>query len=238
MAFPLALVVALLAQTNSTPVAPPPDAPPALKEIAPGVFDYHGLRLDKKNRSVTFDAQVNQRQGYIEYLLVAEKGKLHESLFSTKITPHTLHLAMLLVGLKEDEAVNHHEPLPPSAIDSAYLHAAPKLKGAPVQITVTWTQDGKPRTARAESWVFNLHTQQPMTPGAWTYNGSLVEDGAFLADQELSIIAVVTDPTALVNNPREGYDDDEIWQVLDKAVPPLNTPVQITLRLADAPAAP
>ena len=72
-----------------------------------------------------------------------------------------------------------------------------------------------------------------MTPGPWTYNGSRVEDGAFVADQELSIVAVITDPTALVNNPREGYDNDQIWQIQEKAVPPIDTPVEISITLAD-----
>jgi hypothetical protein len=72
-----------------------------------------------------------------------------------------------------------------------------------------------------------------MTSSPWTYNGSMVQDGVFLADQELSIVAVITDPTALVNNPRDGYDNDEIWQVQDKVVPPLDTPVEISIALAN-----
>jgi hypothetical protein len=243
MPFPSWLAVCLLAQAipaARSPVSAPATnaAPvPALREVAPGVLEYHGVRLDKKNHRVSFDATVNQRTGLIEYLLVNEKGKVHESLFATKVMPHDLHLGLLLIGLPEPKRPNVVEPLPPSAIDSAYLHAAPKIKGTPVQLSVSWTQDGKQQQAPAESWILNLHTNQPMSAGPWTYNGSLVEDGAFVADQELSMIAVITDPTALVNNPREGYDDDEIWQVQDKLVPPINTPVEITITLAD-PAAP
>jgi hypothetical protein len=70
-----------------------------------------------------------------------------------------------------------------------------------------------------------------MSAGEWTYNGSMIEDGTFLADQDLSLIAVITDPTALVNNPREGYDNDENWQVRDDKTPPLNTAVQVTITL-------
>jgi hypothetical protein len=236
----LFLALGLLAQVTPAAVPSPPattsesaPAAPVLREVAPGVVDYHGVRLDKKNGRVSFDATVNQVTGLVEYLLVNEKGKVHESLFATKVMPHDIHLGLLLIGLKEDPKPNVSEPLPPSAIDSAYLHAAPKIKGAPVRIMVTWTQDGKKQRVPAENWIFNLHTRQLMAPGPWTYNGSLVEDGAFVADQELSIVSVITDPTALVNNPREGYDDDEIWQIQDKAVPPMDTPVEITIALAD-----
>jgi len=212
------------------------DNPADLKEVAPGILDYHGVRLDKKHQRISFAGVVNQHAGLIEYLLVNDKGKVHESLLATKVKPHDIHLAMLLIGLAEDSKPNLNEPLPPSAIDSAYLHQAPKIRGTPVRITLAWTQDGKRREAPADNWIFNLHTNQLMSPGSWTYNGSLVEDGQFLADQELSIIAVITDPTALANNPREGYDDDQIWQIQEKAVPPINTPVEISISLPGAAA--
>jgi len=232
MTLALFLAASLLAQsTNAAPLTPPDTK--ELREVSPGVFDYHGVRLDKKNHRVSFDATVNQREGLVEYLLVNDKGKVHESLLATKAAPHDIHLALLLIGLKEDKKSNISEPLPPSAIDSAYLHAAPKLKGAPVRISLAWKQDGKPQQAAAEDWIFNLHTNKPMSPGPWTYNGSLVEDGQFLADAELSIVAVITDPTALANNPREGYDDDQIWQIQTKAVPAIDSPVEITITLAD-----
>lgn len=240
----IATIAALGLGQLTNPAPTPPSAPPPasaidtphatnLREIAPGIFDYHGIRLDKKHRCITFDGTVNQRNGLIEYLLVNDKGKLHESLLATKLAPHDIHLAMLLIGLTENTKSNLDEPLPPSAIDTAYLHDTPKLKGVPVRISVAWTQAGQRQQAAAESWIFNLHTNLLMSPGPWTYNGSLIMDGTFLADQDLSIVSVITDPTALANNPREGYDDDLIWQVQASAVPPLNTPVEITLTLAD-----
>jgi hypothetical protein len=243
MITPLTLFLAatLLAQsTNAGPPAAPPTTPESatnaapLREIAPGILDYHGVRLDKKNHRISFDATINQREGLIEYLLVNDKGKVHESLLATKIAPHDIHLALLLIGLQENKKSNINEPLPPSAIDSAYLHEAPKIKGTPVRISVAWQQDGKQQQAAAENWIFNLHTNKLMNPGPWTYNGSLVEDGQFLADQELSIVAVITDPTALANNPREGYDDDQIWQIQDKVVPAMDTPVEVTITLDNA----
>ena len=221
----------------SQPVPPPPPSafpPPQLKEISPGIFGYNGVRLDKKNRRITFPATVNQREGLIEYLLVNEKGKVHESLFSTKLLPRDIHVALLLIGLQDDPKPNAMDRLPPSAIDMAYLQNAPKLQGPPVLLSVAWTQDGVRKEVPVENWVFNLQTKRPMTQGPWTYNGSMVENGVFVADQELSIVAVITDPTALVNNPREGYDNDEIWQLQESAIPPLATPVELTITLAES----
>jgi len=215
--------------------APPSLTPtsPALKEISPGVFELNGVRLDKNNHRISFPGTVNQREGLIEYLLVNVNGKVHESLLATKVQPRDIHVALLLIGLKENPKANSGDAVPPDAIDSAYLQSAPKLKGPPVRIFVAWTQDGKRKEIPAEEWIFNLQTKHPMTTGPWTYNGSLIQDGVFLADQELSIVAVITDPTALVNNPRDGYNNDEIWQVQDKLVPPIDTPVEITIAITE-----
>jgi hypothetical protein len=233
---PAWLLLALVAGAASPPPGPTAPAPSALHEVAPGVFEYHGVRLDKANRRVTFAGTVNQREGLIEYLLVNDKGKVHESLFATTLAPHDIHVALLLIGLKENSGANAQAKVPPDAIDSNYLQSAPKIEGAPVRIFAAWTLQGKRTELPAEDLILNLQTGAPMTSGAWTYNGSLVQDGVFLADSELSIAAVITDPTALVNNPRPGYDNDEIWQVRTDQVPPIDTPVEITIALA--PAAP
>lgn len=231
---PLFLTAAILPLPAADP-APP--TPPVLREVAPGILEYHGVRLDKAHHRITFPGTVNQREGLVEYLLVNEKGKVHESLLATLVAPHDIHLALLLIGLRENAGLNPKESVPPDAIDSNYLRSAPKLQGAPVRLSVAWTRDGKHTEVPAENLIFNLQTQHPMTPGSWTYNGSLVQDGVFLADEESSIVAVITDPTALVNNPRPGYDNDEIWQVRDDKVPPLDTPVDITITLAETAAA-
>jgi hypothetical protein len=232
--FILTLLVTDLTRAAAQQPPPAQDTPPALREISPGVFDYNGVQLDKKNHLISFPAAVNQNGGLVEYLLVNDLGKVHESLFSTKIQPRDIHLALLLIGLKEADKTNPKETVPPQAIDTAYLQSAPKLKGSPVKISVAWTQDGKQKSGPAEDWILNLKTNKPMSAGPWTYNGSMIENGVFLATQELSIIAVITDPTALVNNPRLGYDDDQIWQIQDKMVPPVDTPVVITITLAES----
>ena len=127
---------------------------------------------------------------------------------------------------------NANAVAPPPTLNPTYLQSAPKPGGPSVRISVAWTQDGKHKEVPAEDWVQNLDANQPMTEGPWTYNGSMIQDGVFLADQELSIVAVVTDPTALVNNPRKGYDNNQIWQLRDDVIPPLDTPVEISITLA------
>jgi hypothetical protein len=66
----------------------------------------------------------------------------------------------------------------------------------------------------------------------WIYNGSRFADaGVFLAQKEGSIVSLIADPAALVNNPRPDRENDELWTLHTPKIPPVGTPVQVTVRL-------
>ena len=196
------------------------DASSPLKQIGPGRFEIGSVKLDKNTKTVSFPAVVNQNQGLIEYFLVTTEGKTHESLLRTDVRPHQIHLAMLLLGAQ-------------GTTNSFPVDAVVPLPGDAVSIEVTWARRGKRITRRAEELISNLKTRSAMSAGNWVYNGSQVIDGTFVAEEQGSIIAVIEDPFALVNNPRPGRENDEIWEVLTRQVPAPETPVEVTLRLED-----
>ena len=70
-----------------------------------------------------------------------------------------------------------------------------------------------------------------MERGPWTYNGSLFSNGHFMAQVEGAFAALVTYPSALINNPRKGSDNDQIWAVNEKVIPPVKTPLEIAIQL-------
>ena len=47
----------------------------------------------------------------------------------------------------------------------------------------------------------------------WIYNGSQMNAEGFAAQQTGSIISLIDDPDALINNPLPRRDDDDNWQV-------------------------
>jgi hypothetical protein len=211
------------------------DAPPVapeMREVSPGVFEIGKIHLDQKTRTVRFPGMLNLTDGIIEYLLVTEQGSTHESLLVGQIQPNDLHFAMLLLGAKGSGA-NHPSlgEAPPGPIDARYLKTAPKLKGDTVGISVQWKVDGAEKSAPVEDWIFNTEKKKPMERGPWIYNGSMFNDGIFLAQIEGAFAALVTYPSALINNPRQGSDNDAIWTVNGKAVPAVKTPVEITIQL-------
>jgi hypothetical protein len=100
-------------------------------------------------------------------------------------------------------------------------------------------------------------TKQPLSPGAiphWIYNGSRfsetpdLEPAAagspprsgstkkeltkiFMAQREGSIVSLIADPSALINNPRKDRENDELWILNADVIPPVGTPVEVTFKL-------
>lgn len=193
----------------------------AVREVAPGVLEVGAVRIEKASRRLSFDAEVNMAAGEIEYVLVTKSGKTHESAFATDAKPTDIHLAALLLGIRDA-----------GKFPGAPTNPPPTLRGEPVRIDVSWTANGKVRTVRLEDFVQHVETGRSLSRGPWIYNGSTVWEGRFIADTEGSIISIIDDRDALVNNPRPGREDDKIWRVNEKLSPPKGTRVRITFSAA------
>jgi hypothetical protein len=206
-----------------------------VQTVSPGVYRIGAVVLDKAARQVRFPAAVNQTSGPVEYLLVGSQGKTHESVLRTDVEPMQVHTAMLLLGVQSliDRTGAPKPKLAPSAIDAAYLATAPLPAGAPVSLIVRWqAANGGPMSEHpAESLIDNSASKGPMSDGFWLYNGSLIVEGSFEADLEKSFVAVITDPAALINNPRHGHEDESIWSAASTRLPPEGTPVEFIIQL-------
>lgn len=216
---------------------PPPQPPPAsataamtnmmLRPVGPGVFEIGRVRLDKSARTVSFPAVVNARQGPMEYLIVTPYGSTHESVLRTDAEPYHIHIAVLLLGA-QGETNTLENPPPASRVVDPWTQP---IHGESVRVEVTWEQEGQSRRCPAEDWVYNLQSQAPMSRGSWIYNGSLVHRGIFRAQLDGIIASLIASPSALVNNPRVGSDNDDIWTVNTNALPSIGTAVTAIIRL-------
>jgi hypothetical protein len=209
--------------------------------VGPGIFEIGKVRLDKKQRTVSFPAVLNMNQGPMEYFLVTCYGKTHESVLRTEAQPYHLHVAVLLLGATGADTNGFSENPDPTAAGKKPAPAAGSqpitnpsketMPGDKISIEVSWRVDGKVARRSAEELVFNQESQSVLGKGNWVYNGSLVADGIFLAQLGGSIVSLITDPTALVNNTGRGHENDKIWAVNTNGLPPFNTPVQVTFKL-------
>ena len=225
----LLCAAALSAPAQEPAKTPSPTPPPPIERISEGVMKIGEVTLNQNTRTITFPGSINLDHGEMEYLLVQEGGKTHESLLVTKAQPFHIHVAMLLLGAKILPQTAASPP--PDAINAAYLKTAPKPKGPDVTIFVRWVQDGKTIAVHAEDMLFDEAAKKPMSRGPWVYNGSMVNEGVFLAQQDRSIAALVIDPAALINNERPDSDNDQVWTILTDKTPKAGTPVEISIQL-------
>lgn len=241
-AIPLLLVILLLvlsttlhAQPTQPAVLPPPDmpvppAPPdaadrhtmkisSVEPVSPGIYRVGEIIINKTEKSVSFPAEVNMDKGLLEYVLVRTGGKTHESLLRTRIEPYNIQVACLLLGLE------------PTKTPLAFQGSPETPKGTDVAVSIT-LKDGK--VISPESWMTKIVNgkNESIPELSWVYTGSVIFGGRFAAQLDGSIIAVFHDPAAMIDNASTGGESDKIWFVNEKTVPPVGTPVTVSIKVA------
>jgi hypothetical protein len=199
---------------------PPLSTNVPLRALSNGVFQLGHVRLDKRERTVSFEAWANiVSELAVEYALVHRVGKTHEALFRTDVRAQEIHVAMLLLGAKP--AMTNGFPddlsLPPP--------------GDRVTVEVSWRADAKRIRHPLEELILNRETGKPLARGDWIYNGSNFSEGSFTAQRDGSLISIHIDPDALINNPRPGRDNDDLHVPNTASLPPTGSKVEFTIRL-------
>ena len=225
----LALSAALLTAGNppALPAARTPAAAPAIKHLGGPRYELNGISFNEVTRTITLPAKVNMVQGLLEYALVHESGKAHESLLTTSVSPYDLNVVLLLLNYQPSTTFFDHSD--PKA--GAMVVKNPKIAPASnLLVTLEWKDpDGTAHRARLESLLLNVDQKAPAPDGPFTYTGSmLMEDGVFMAKETGSILALYADAAALINNPREGNQNDDAWVTDPSKVPAKTTPVTVT----------
>lgn len=192
---------------------------PPVRALGNGLFEIGQVTINKNERWVAFRAAVNLRDQTVEYAVVHQSGKTHESIFSTSARPLDIHLAMLLLGAK------------PVMTNSFGNDGKAPPRGERVAIEVNWTNAGMVVRCAMEDLVLNRDTKQAMPRGEWIYNGSNFSEGAFTAQRDGSIISIHIDPDALMNNPRPGRENDDLHTPHTAKLPSLGTAAEIKFRL-------
>ena len=180
-----------------------------VKQTGPDTYALGSITLNTTQRTVTIPAFVNMQDGLIEYALVTESGKRHESLFYTKASAEQVHLASLLLGAT-------------SASDTR------------IAVDVTWKKHGPAASYPLESLVVLKDASEregnALSGSEWMYTGSYICGEGFAAQVEGSIIALISDNAALASNPRDDRKNDDIHYPNSRLLPGKDMPVTIVLK--------
>lgn len=229
-----ALSLTGLAQDAKKGDAAPP-AKSAVTEVAPGELAVGGIRFSSKTREIRVPTVVNIKQAPIEYMLVHETGKTHESVLRTAVSPSDLQVALLLLnyepgtaGLAHPDAPKDLKPLPPLPL---------KTPGANrLRITVEWKEGGEVKRAPLSDWMLDVTTRKPPPDlAAWVFSGSYVGKEGFAAQVDGSFISCYLDRNAMINSPAKGNWDDVNWISNPATIPEEGTEVTLIIAPAEEP---
>lgn len=210
-----------------------------LKKINETTYQLGEVVIDKKNRTISFEAEAEitaagdlQEVNSVEYVVVTNMGKIHESLFVTTARPIHLNIAFKLLGYKENKSL-FREFAGNFPTDKYQATSNEDKAKSYFTTTVSWTD---PKTKKTQSHNLNdllttEETKKTFTQDnvKWSYGGSFIHQGAFAAELNNDLIAILTDRAAVANYVGKDGEQGTIWLPVTDKMPAKGTKVTLTI---------
>lgn len=215
------------AATENVPVA---KEKPQIVKLADGRMKYGDIEFDPKTRQVRIPCSVNMNDGLLEFAVVHENGKIHESLLITKCSPTDINVVLKLLRYVASEELYAIEK-EPGVLSSNFPEVTEATKkAARVDLKLEWQQEGKTQKAALADWIMQATTTKSMSQEPWVYGGSMVYEGAFLAEMTGDIAAIFVSRGSLFLFPGKDNFNDEAWLANSKRIPAQGTHVYFIIQ--------
>jgi hypothetical protein len=196
---------------------------PVVERLDENRFRIGSVTFDQKTREIRFPASINMNDGLLEFIIVHENGKIHESLLKTDISPTHLNLAFTLLRYPPSPELYRRPDAGPPAVSET------TQTGARISIRVEWKDGEKTRDIPINEWVQHTVNGTTMPEGPWVYGGSEIQGGKFVPETTGDIAAIYLSNTSLINYPGKDNGDDTVWFAYPKRVPAPDTPVTVII---------
>lgn len=204
-------------------------SPPKVEDLGDGKYRLGLLSFDENTRRISFPGEVNLDDGLLEFAIVNEKGKIHESLLITQASPINLNIVLKLLRYQTSpelfKILNEDYEL----TDKYPEVSAEQKNAARLEILVSWEADGEKHEAPINELIYHTTTEKEMESSPWVYHGSYLHEGTFEAESTGDIAAIFISRGSLLNFSGADNHTDEPWITHTKKTPPVGTPVTITL---------
>lgn len=148
------------------------------------------VKFDSRKKEMTFPAKVNMSHGVVEYALVKPSGKTHEALMVSDVNPMDIQIASLLLSGSRTRDTDKMA-----------------VKGLPVEVELQWVgADGaehKCSLLEVIEAVDGSESEEKPPSFPWRYSGDVMANhlgGGVTPRFDGSLIALIRDPSALINN--------------------------------------
>lgn len=178
--------------------------------IIDSICRHRKIQIDTKQQSLTFPAFVNMEKGEIEVLLCRKEGKIHESIFTTDITPEELHLLLLFIGLQPALESPTHFTLESFL---TFLQKEVYRTDKEAIIWISWTDlSGVGHKIRAENFLINRDSQTPLKKKCWFFSGLKTDNRGKHSDYSISLASTLIDPFDImtISGP-EAWQNNLLW---------------------------
>lgn len=206
---------------------PPEEAPPipaGFKALNKGKTLFFEKAEDGARR-VHLLAEVCLREGLLEMFLCKLNTKEHESILHADVDGRELHFALTAAGAEAGSPVKF----------TPRFQAA---TGTKIKVSVTYREKGKVKTAPAGEWIKDKKTGKDMAHD-WVFAGSkFFQDPDrpdapkfYTANGSGEYISLSNFPDSILDLPVKSPKDaaDLIFEIQTARIPPLRTPVIVTL---------
>jgi hypothetical protein len=210
---------------------PPEEAPPipdAYKPLNKQKTVYFEKAADGTRR-VHLMTEVVLREGPLEVFLCKLNTKEHEAILHVDADAREIHFALIAAGAKAGHPVQYVDP----------KTGKPDYKlptGTPIKVTVTYRQKGKVKTSPAGDWIKDPKAGKDLDVG-WVFAGSRFfkdpegKNPDYYMANNGEVITVSNFPDSMLDVPIKSSKDDadRIFEADTPKIPPLRTPVIVTL---------
>ena len=206
------------------------EEPPKIEQVDETTFRVGKVTVNAEKQEARFPVTFLITDQLLEYLVVTDQGKVHESLLGTEARPLAINIALKLLDLRETPELF---PL----LDENYFptqnypEVTPEeTAAARVELFLQWEADGETVEKPVHEVVQQKILLQDMPAQKWLYTGSYLEKGKFYADVTGNVIAIYLSKDALINYSGQDRDNDEVWLANSKVVPASGTEGELIVR--------
>ena len=189
----VALSATLAAQELAPPDPPRPSGPapkPAVEDLGDGLYRVDGIEIDQRNRRVEVAGKVTDAT-VLEYLACAREGfKAYESALELMTSAESFNLAMLMIGLDDDNSVPSRFKFDPEL-----------PRGDAVEIWIEWGEGVERRKVAAAELIHDSAQDKTLGEDSWVYTGSVFfEDGSYAAGVHGVLIGFMHTPESIIDS--------------------------------------
>lgn len=196
----LALLVSCLVHAQSIPSEPDPKDPnqPRLRRFENGDVMLGSVRLNREERTLSFPAVVELRNGPVEVLVSAPHGRLHEAVLKADVNALHLQVMLYLLGLENGAR------LPGGEVDQGDL----------VDIDLEWKDDGGEWRRKPVEWFLHDRRKDGVAERVgWVFVGSSASAGVLLAETEGNLVLTWSQGETVLDTADPEGDDDTLFTV-------------------------